>query len=409
MEPRQDNQNRQMRGERHRANGRKRSHKVRNAILMALGLLLLIGGGVGAYYFNSIRSTANKTFNDSGVKKSRDVAQVLKDGKPFSVLLLGTDTGELGRDYKGRTDSLMLVTVNPNQKKVTIMSLPRDNLTAIPGYTSTFPQKLNAAYEYGSAATTIKTVQQWLNVPIDFYALVNMHALEQVVDQVGGVSVKSPLTFNYNPDTAHSDGDNYYVFTKDSTHWTHTVDGKRTQSSDIMDGSAALAFSRMRYGDPQGDYGRQQRQRLVLEGIVHAAKANPTKLVNQKFLDLVSKSAQTDLTFNDMLTIVSNYMSASQKLESDHAQGDSLMIGGVSYEHVNLKEMQRVTDRLRSSLGLKKAETGNPYGGKISSAALAPYGITVGGSDEESSSTSLYGQNTNTTNTNGLTGTTTNN
>lgn len=403
MEPRQDRQTRVERNQVRGARGIKKTHRIRNAILLILGLLLLIGGGVSAYYYNSIRSTANKTYNDSGVKKQRNVSQILKDGKPFSILLLGTDTGELGRDYKGRTDTMMLATVNPKTDKVTIMSLPRDNLTAIPGYTSTFPQKLNSAYELGSSATAIKTVQQWLNVPIDFYALVNMQALEQVVDQVGGVQVESPLTFNYNPDTAHSDGDNYYVFTKGSTEWTHTVNGKQTQSSDTMDGEAALAFSRMRYADPQGDYGRQQRQRLVVEGIVKAGKSNPTKLVNQKFLDLISKSAQTDLTFGDMLTIVSNYMSASKNIVSDHAQGGEMMIDGVSYEHVSATEMQRVTNKLRSSLGLSKAKTGNLFGGEISSSVLSEYGIVSGGTDDAedtTSSTSTYSTSTYSTSSN---------
>ncbi|MBC6499487.1 LCP family protein [Weissella confusa] len=67
-----------------------------------------------------------------------------------------TDTGELGRTYKGRTDSLMLVTVNPKQDKVTVMSLPRDSVIAPIGYEDQFPQKLNAAYELGSAKTTRK-------------------------------------------------------------------------------------------------------------------------------------------------------------------------------------------------------------------------------------------------------------
>nr|MWN20584.1 hypothetical protein [Leuconostoc lactis] len=65
-----------------------------------------------------------------------------------------------------------------------------------------FPQKLNAAYAFGSTATSIKTVESFLNIPIDFYALVNMGGLATMVDQVGGVSVKSPLDFTYSQETA---------------------------------------------------------------------------------------------------------------------------------------------------------------------------------------------------------------
>ncbi|MBC6498310.1 LCP family protein [Weissella confusa] len=62
------------------------------------------------------------------MKKSRDVSATIRDGKPFSVLLMGTDTGELGRNDKGRTDSLMIMTINPQKEETTIMSIPRDTL-----------------------------------------------------------------------------------------------------------------------------------------------------------------------------------------------------------------------------------------------------------------------------------------
>lgn len=367
---------------------KKGGHRVRNILLSLLGFILVLGIGFGIYAFISTKSAVTKTYNDSGVTKERDVSDVLNHKKPFSILLLGTDTGELGRNYKGRTDSLMLVTVNPKTQHITIMSLPRDTVLAIPGYTDTFPQKLNAAYSLGSAKTTIETVQDWLNVPIDYYALVNMNALEKVVDQIGGVSVKSPLTFNYNPYTAHEGGDNYYLFTKGSTHYKHYVNGELVKESDKLDGAAALAFSRMRYTDPQGDYGRQQRQRLVVEAIVNKAKSNPTKLVNKSFLNLISKNAQTDLTFGDMMTIATRYVPATKHLVSDHAQGTGIMINGSSYEHVDRDEQQRVTNVLRKALGLKHAKTGNLFGAKISNSVLAQFGLSDGDDSDAESDTS---------------------
>ena len=370
---------------------------ARNIILAVIAVLVLGVGAVAGTVFNNTKNAVNNAFQSAGVKKSRDVSAVLADGKPFSILLLGTDTGELGRTDKGRTDSLMLVTVNPTKEKVTVMSLPRDSVIAPVGFESQFPQKLNSAYEFGSAKTTIKTIQDWLNVPIDFYALVNMGALEKVVNELGGIKVESPLTFDYNPDTAHQDPGNLYSFTEGSSTYTHTGEDGVTHTYHKMNGAAALAFSRMRYDDPRGDYGRQERQRLVLEAIVEKAKSNPTKLINAKFLNTISDSTNTDLTFDDMLTIASKYNSAAKTIKTDHAQGFSVGLTSGSSELITPDEKQRVTNVLRKSLGLKEADTGTMFGGEVSSATIAANGLTsyvYNSSSETSDTTSEYGSTT---------------
>jgi LCP family protein required for cell wall assembly len=355
----------------------KKRHLVRNIILTVLALLSVSAGAFAAKVYDNTKNAAAGAYDSAGISKLRNVSAVLEAGEPFSILLMGTDTGELGRDYKGRTDSMMLVTVNPKKKTTTIMSLPRDQVTSIVGYEDSFPQKLNAAYTYGSAGTAIKTVEAWLNVPIDYYALVNMGALETIVNQLGGVEVTSPLTFSYDPDTAHETGANYFTFTEGSTEYKHYKDYQLVKTSSVMDGETALAFSRMRYTDPKGDYGRQQRQRLVLEALVNKAKGSPLTLVNKKFMTTISDNVKTDLTFNDMLTIVSKYTSAGGKIVSDNAQGSSVAIDGASYEFVSPTEQQRVTDKLRKALGLEAADTGSSFGGEVSSSLISYYGLTA--------------------------------
>jgi LCP family protein required for cell wall assembly len=368
--------------------------------MTVIAVLGIFSGVAGATVWHRAKSSIDDTYKAAGINKQRDVAQVLKDGKPFSVLLLGTDTGELGRDYRGRTDSIMVMTVNPKKQAVTLMSIPRDTVISVVGFEDSFPQKMNAAYEDGETAATLKTVQTWLNIPIDFYALVNMRGLKEVVDEIGGVSVVSPLSFDNNPDMEdHVTPGNYYSFTKGSDEFGYstsdsapsihaTVDDTpavRLQAikdsglfkmSTNMDGNAALAFSRMRYDDPLGDYGRTQRQRLVLEAIMHKAKSSPTSLVNEKFFKTVGSNAQTDLTFGDMMTIVQKYTKAANDIKTDHAQGTSIMIAGGSYEHVERGEQQRVTDVLRKALGLKAETTGPLYAGEVSDADVAALGLT---------------------------------
>ncbi|WP_419154715.1 LCP family protein [Weissella bombi] len=382
------------------SNGKRpRKRRIRGTILFVIAIIVLIVGMLFGVAYNKTKNAIDGSFQETGLTKERNVSKVIKQGKPFSILLLGTDTGELDRKYKGRTDSLMLVTVNPKKEKVTIMSLPRDSVIAPVGYEEEFPQKLNSAYEYGSAKTTIQTIQKWLNVPIDYYALVNMGGLEKVIDQIGGVKIKSPLTFGYNPYTAHNNGEFIYNFTKGSSTYTFNQRGQ-VKTYKKMDGQAALAFSRMRYDDPQGDYGRQQRQRLVLQAIVDQAKSNPSKLINQKFLNTLSDSTQTDLTFGDMLTVASHYLSAAKTIKQDHAQGNEVNLTSGSSELISQSEKQRVTNVLRKSLGLKHKKTGTLYGGKVSNATLSMNGLptqnSVESADGEETSTydDTYGTQT---------------
>ena len=256
-----------------------------------------------------------------------DLPKKLQAKKPINVLLLGTDTGALGRDYKGRTDTIMMMVVNPKQHKTTIVSLPRDMKVNLPGYEDESPAKINAAYTYGGVQETIKTIQKYYKTPVDGYLLVNMGGMEKAINQVGGVTVKSPLTFTYEG----------YSFTKNATYH--------------MNGKKALAFSRMRYDDPQGDYGRQNRQRLVIMALLKKTASYKT-ILNQSFLNSIASQSQTDFSLNDMLKVAKNYRGSTQMVKQDHAQGRSQMIDGQSFEVVPSDEMQRISNEVRSALGL---------------------------------------------------------
>jgi LCP family protein required for cell wall assembly len=376
------NQNKNIRSSRgERRPNRRKSYFVRNIILLLIifsGLVLLL---VGYSVFSKAKSTISDSYKSSGLKKTRSVHAILADQKPFSVLLMGTDTGELGRDNSSvRTDSIIFVVVNPKENKTLIMSLPRDQVTAIPNHSGSFPQKLNAAYEYGGVGATMETVQNWLNVPVDYYGVVNMGAMESIIDQLGGVKVVSPITFSYDPDTAHETGENYYTFTKNSESYKHYLNNKLVTESSVMDGATALAFSRMRYTDPLGDYGRQQRQRLVIQAVINKVISSPTTVLDSQFLQTLSKNFNTDLTFDDMMNVASKYSSAANHLVSDHAQGTTTLIDGQYFEYVENDERQRVTDELRTAMDLKKAKTGNPFGGTgVSTTDLNAYGFTSAG------------------------------
>ncbi|QEA56162.1 LCP family protein [Leuconostoc citreum] len=336
--------------------------------LLALVLLLaVIGGVVFATVLNNVHQSINKMQRSADITKARQVSQVIKDGKPFSMLVLGTDTGALKRDRTGLTDSMMLITVNPKTKTTTMMSIPRDIMMSISGAENTFPQKLNAAFPIAGVGASMLTLQNYLNVPIDFYVLVNMGGLEKLIDQVGGVKAASPLTFTYTPEADTNPAT--YKFFKDQEKFEYAKDGKNFKTYTTMNGDAALSFSRMRYDDPQGDYGRQLRQRLVLKALLKKS-ASISTLMNAKFMASISTNVETDMTYSDIMNLAKKYMPATKNQVSDHMQGVGDMYGGVSYQMVPESEKQRVTNKLRQSLDLSAKKTGTQFGSNVPQASL---------------------------------------
>ncbi|AWW98829.1 LCP family protein [Oenococcus oeni] len=244
-----------------------------------------------------------------------------------------------------------------------MVSIPRDTMVAIPGLEDTFPQKINAVYTFTDLDQTVNDISKYLNVPINFVALVNMGGLIKMVDKVGGVKVKSPLSFAYNPYTAHDTGNDLYKFIKGSTSYYHTTNGVDWTKHKTMFGNAALAFARMRYDDPLGDYGRMLRQRLVMQALLNKAK-NPTIFLSNSFFESLSKNVKTNLTLNDLLLIAKNYKKAKEHIKSYSIYGTSDWEDGVSFQVVSKTNQQRGTNIIRRSLGLSKATTGSSLMGK---------------------------------------------
>ncbi|WP_273752385.1 LCP family protein [Leuconostoc mesenteroides] len=286
---------------------------MKKVLLWILGIavtLIVIGGGVAAL---ALHNTTSKIHSmDSSLSKASDTKT--SAGKPVSYLLLGTDTGALGRTEKGRTDTMMVMSVNPNTKTTTMVSLQRDTKITIDGMT----EKLNAAYALGDAKQAMTTVEQLLDIKLDGYLLVNMKGLEQLVDAVGGVTVKSPLTFSYEG----------YSF---------------TENQDVtMNGTEALAFSRMRYDDPRGDYGRQIRQQLVIEAVMNKLKADPKSALNNAFLDAVSDNVRSNISLTSIRNLATKYRDAGETINRDQMTGTGVMIDGVSYQEISQDEITRV-------------------------------------------------------------------
>lgn len=292
---------------------------IKKIVLAIIGILFLAVVGLGGFAYYKLNTTITKIQTSSDKTQTSDTAT--NAGKPVAYLLLGTDTGELGRDYKGRTDSMMVAIANPKTKQSYLISIPRDTAIDYNGTTI----KINAAYAYGSADSAVSAVENLLNIKLNGYALVNMGGVEKLVDAVGGVTVTSPLTFTY-------EGASF-------------VEG---QSYDL-DGATALKFSRMRYDDPRGDYGRQERQRLILAAIAKKA-TNVNSLFNTELMNSLSENVLTDISVNSMKNLALKYRTTFGNMKSDHLQGTTQTINNSSMEVMDSTEIQRVHDEITAAM-----------------------------------------------------------
>lgn len=298
-------------------------------------ILLLFLTAILLYGYIRIRRTTDTIHTDLSQEEfekenhaSRDKGKVKLKEEPFSILLMGIDTGDKGRVDRGRSDTMMVLTVNPASKKTTVVSIPRDTRTKIIG--KGYDDKINHAYAFGGPSMAMNTVQNLLDIPVDYFVSVNMKGIQQIVDAVGGVTIKPTLTFN-------QDG---YSFTKDQAQ--------------KVNGPEALAYSRMRKRDPEGDYGRQARQREIVLAILNKAASFESILNFESVLKTMENNVQTNLEFNEMLTISVNYLPALSNVKEIQMQGEGRKIKGIYYAIIPEEKKQEIGNELRRELELEE-------------------------------------------------------
>ncbi|MEJ6347746.1 LCP family protein [Holzapfeliella sp. He02] len=308
----------------------KRKTKFTHILGLALVLVIALTGANLAKVYLHAKSAINQTYHPVDNKQTT----AIEEQKPISILLLGTDTGAFDRgDDRGNSDTLILATINPKTKQTTLTSVPRDMLTEIQD-DNTGMQKVNSAYNIGGSSLAMKTVSSLVNVPIDYYVTVNMGALENIVDAIGGVEVDVPFAFYYG--------------------WTQFEKGPRT-----LTGHGALDYTRMRYDDPEGDYGRQKRQRQVIEAIAKKALSLDSVANFESIFNVIKSNMQTNLSFDNMVGLFNNYRHAAQSISSDYIHGKDAWLSGGSYQLASTDELQRISNALRQNLELSPETVDN--------------------------------------------------
>lgn len=299
----------------------KRTSFLRRCIALLLVTALMVLTGVSSVFAanaKTAKTTAARTAAEGGVDLSAYIAKftdkasdlmtgdpmsavgdLLENAELYNLLIVGVDS-RVG-DHEGRSDAMMILTVNNIKKTVTLTSLLRDSWVSIPGHGE---DRLNAAYEYGGSSLLKKTIRQNYGISIDAFVTVNFQDLIAFVDDIGGIDMKITKS-------------EVKVVNKYTSDQNKEIYGRKTNPDALpvktatfhLNGMQALAYARVRYVGQ--DFGRTERQRKVISATLNVffQKDIGTQVnLLVKYLQRV----KTDLTVPELLYLVLVYATIDQ-------------------------------------------------------------------------------------------------
>jgi polyisoprenyl-teichoic acid--peptidoglycan teichoic acid transferase len=272
-----------------RANLRKRKKRSLRRWVKFLMIIFLLFIAIGLSYAGYLAYTINEVANDSYKELDRGKTSELRaeavtlENDPVTILLLGVD--DYVKEDKGRSDAILLLTINPGTKEIALLSIPRDTRTYIPEIGE--KNKINHAYAYNGIDATIETVQEMLDVPVDYYIKTGVNGFQDVVDELGGIEVEVPFDFT------QVDLKNRKVYFEEGPM--------------ELDGREALAFVQMRKKDPEGDFGRQKRQQEALRAISEKALSINSLSKADDIIKTAGENVETNISLSELMGLRNFY------------------------------------------------------------------------------------------------------
>ncbi|MCU5746036.1 LCP family protein [Staphylococcus sp. SQ8-PEA] len=312
-------------------------NKLFKYFLILLSLLLIV---VPIVYAVTLLKTSQGAFesshndHDSARKSNLRSSKVNASQDPISILFLGIDEND-NRKKNGqssensRTDSMILSTFNQDKEQIRMLSIPRDTISYIPkvGYYD----KITHAHAYGGPTAAMDAVEATMNVPVDYYARVNMEAFVDAVDELGGIEYDVPYDIN--------------EINKNDDGRTKIKKGRHN-----LNGEEALAVARTRHKD--SDLKRGQRQMELLKLLF--AKAQKVDSLNKldKVIKIVGKNSSHNLNYKEIRALASTYLKSDVDIKKSQLTGDDDYLNGVYYYNPSIKSIMESSNTLRKDLGL---------------------------------------------------------
>ena len=226
--------------------------------------------------FDSLDKDDRKTFNtaDEEIRQNLANGKIWKSDSVLNILLLGTDYGTASSTY-GRSDAMIILSVNKAVQKVKLISISRNVYVAIPGFNNSM---ISHAHIFGGPALSIKTVEQNYKIGIDNYVSCGFDSFVKIINILGGVR----LTLSE-------------IEAKAMSKYDSSITGA---GSYLLNGETALQYSRQRYFD--SDKNRTERQRKLLSALADKFKSITVKQA-LKIVNTVLPLVNTDMKKSEII------------------------------------------------------------------------------------------------------------
>ena len=284
---------------------------------VAVVVVVLATPGLAVGYANGLVSDVGQTGTAAKTQEEKDQIAAADQqvdrpipNKPMNILLIGSDKSTIPGD-PGRSDTQMLVRLDPETKSISMLSLPRDLRVYIDGVGY---DKMNTAYSYGGPALVIHTFKQLTGLPINGWVEINFAGFWHVVNILGGVYL--PIDHKYFvPASA-----NYKSINLDAGY-------------QLVRGKQALNFVRFRH-DQKGDFTRMQRQQLFLKEVQRQSgrwSSDWTKVI--KLIKAITKETKSSLSSLKKISplVQLAFEVDTSKVYQAHLEGSTPMLDGISY------------------------------------------------------------------------------
>ena len=302
--------------------------------IAAISLTFFAGFDFNNFQFGENPLKQEKSSFSAKAEGAKDVSNLsgLSDlNKRTNIMLMGVDER---KDDVGRSDTLMVMSLDSNKGKVSLLSIPRDTRVKIKrhGY-----DKINAAYAYGGEKLSQNTIESFLGINIDNYVIVNTDSFVKVVDAIGGIDINVEKRMYYEDPWDDNGG--------------LVIDLK--PGFQHMDGKTAVTY--VRYRDEEGDAGRVRRQQNFMRACLDKLSSPSTIMNLPEIFREVNNIMHTDLSIGQMLAIAKTLKDVDENrdnLKTGIVPGRWLYIDGVSYLVPSIERLEEV---VTVNLGINNA------------------------------------------------------
>ena len=252
---------------------------------------------------------------------------LLKVKDKTTIMIMGVDERD---DDVGRSDTLMIATIDPKKDQAALLSIPRDTRVKIKGHGY---DKINAAYAYGGHKLTESTVEGLLGVDVEHYIMINTKSFQKIIDAIGGIDIDVEKRMYYE-DPWDDDGGLVINLRPGMQH---------------MDGKTAMTYVRFR--DEEGDIGRIKRQQKFMKACMEKITSPAIIPKLPTVIKEVMSSVKTDLSFRQLLEFAGALKEAQKNgLKTEMVPGRPLYISGVSYW---IPDVEKLRTTLAETLGIQ--------------------------------------------------------